>query len=326
MPWPHLANLISSPYHSVYIHYQLHQATAARMMIASLFATALLMRAGTAASVYDRSVHMVYALNDALGIPSISDQQFLDAFDEAAVTALVPFFLNVATPENYETMINSVRDRNITIVPGIGRAPSAGDLDIPEYKNMALAVSKYTDYVRIENMQGFYDMYGKTGTQNLMDYCKTLGFKHIMMNPWPIAENGSLVQFDCIECDSAFNAVIVRRSSQYVLEPSPDNWHVEIGPIDQVRTQLPNIPVLINYESPGPQTILTNMEKEDKGSSIDAFKVTVGDIIGKYKSYGLHWAPPLTQSYDSIALGTWDWIARELKMIAPPVKKGGSCP
>jgi hypothetical protein len=60
------------------------------------------------------------------------------------------------------------------------------------------------------------------------------------------------------------------------------------------------------------------MEKKKKGSSLDAFNVTIGDITGKYKSYDLHWAPPLTQSYNSIGLKTWDWIANELKQIAPP--------
>ena len=283
-----------------------------------VFVAALLLPAATAASVYDRSVHMVYALNDALGIPSISDQQYLDAFEEGAVTALVPFFLNVANPHKYVDMINSVQAMNITIVPGIGQSPSVGDIDGQTYKDMAKAVKNYTDYVRIENMQGFYDMYGKTGTQNFMDYCKGIGFKHIMMNPWPNAQDGSLVSFNCPECDAAFNAVYVNRSSQYQLNPDPMNWHVEIGPVNQVRAVVPNIPVLINYESPGPQAILTNMEKTKNGSSLTAFEATVSDITGKYKSYDLHWAPPLTQSYNSIGLGTWDWIANELKEIAPP--------
>ncbi|KAK4064314.1 hypothetical protein Trihar35433_7831 [Trichoderma harzianum] len=285
------------------------------MLLEALCVTTGFASIAAAGSVYQRSVHMVYALNGGLGIPSISDQQYLDAFDEADVTALVPFFLNVANPSAYESMIHSVQARNITIIPGIGRAPSAGDMDSQVYLDMAAAVKPYTDYVRIENMQGFYDTYGKAGTQNFINYCRTLGFKHIMMNPWPTTSNGSLVSFNCPECDSAFNSVIVKRSSQYVLEPSPLNWHVDIGPIDQVRALIPHIPILINYESPGPQTILTNEENQQKGSSLDAFKITIGDITGQYDSYNLHWAPPLTQSYNSIGLGTWDWIANELKAI-----------
>ncbi|KAJ3497029.1 hypothetical protein NLG97_g2212 [Lecanicillium saksenae] len=264
---------------------------------------------------------MVYALSDKLGIPNITDKQYLDAFEEGAVTALVPFFLNVANPDKFAPMLSEVQKRNITIVPGIGKAPDAiGDMDAPEYLAMAKAVKKNTDYVRIENMQGFYDMYGKAGMQNFMDYCKGLGYKHIMMNPWPKAENGSLVIFDCPQCNSAFNSVVAKRKPDGSLKPDPDNWHVSIKAIDQVRAIVPNIPVLINYESPGPQKILSDMEQSKKGSSLDAFKTTVGDITGRYKSYDLHWSPPLTQSYDSIDLETWDWIANELKTINPSAK------
>lgn len=272
----------------------------------------------SAASVFDRSVHMVYALNDKLGVPSISDQTYLDAFDEANATALVPFFLNVANPQQYDKFIHRVLDKNIIIVPGVGRMPSDGDMDLPEYLDMATAMKNYTDYIRIENMQGFYDEHGKSGMQNFMNHCKKLGYKHIMMNPWPKGNDGSLVSFDCVVCDSAFNSVIVHRKSQYVLDPNPENWHIQVSPIDQVRQKVPGISVLINYESPGPQAILTNMEKKKAGSSLEPFNTTLQDISGKYKSYGLHWAPPMTQSYDSIDLGTWSWIASQLKKIAPP--------
>lgn len=271
----------------------------------------------SAASVFSRSVHMVYALSNNLAIPSISDQTYLDAFTLGNVTALVPFFLNVDNPAAFDTFTRKVLDKGIIIVPGVGRMSSDGDMDMPEYLNMATAAKNYTDYIRIENMQGFYDAHGSAGMQNFMDHCRMLGYKHIMMNPWPKADNGSLVSFNCPECDSAFNSVIAHRKSQYVLDPSPDNWHVQIAPIQQIRKQVPGIEVLINYESPGPQVILSNMEKDKPGSSLDAFNTTIGDITGQYKSYGLHWAPPMTQSYDSIDLKTWPWIARQLKKIAP---------
>lgn len=283
------------------------------MKLTSATMAASLLSCTAAASVFSRSVHMVYALNDKLGIPSITDQQYLDAFDLANATALVPFFLNVDKPQAYDKFIRKVLDKGIIIVPGVGRMPSDGDMDMPEYLDMVTASKNYTDYIRIENMQGFYDSHGKTGMQNFMDHCRTLGYKHIMMNPWPKASDGSLVSFNCPECDSAFNSVIAHRKSQYVLDPSPDNWHVQIGPIQQVRKQMPGIEVLINYESPGPQVILSNMEKDKPGSSLDAFNTTIGDITGQYKTYGLHWAPPMTQSYDSIDLKTWPWIARQLK-------------
>lgn len=109
---------------------------------------------------------------------------------------------------------------------------------------------------------------------------------------------------------------IAHRKSEYVLEPSPDNWHVQIAPIQQVRKQGLGVELLINYESPGPQVMLSNMEKEKQGASLDAFNKTLGDITGQYKAYGLQWAPPMTQSYDSIDLKTGPWIARQLKRIA----------
>lgn len=290
-------------------------------MVKLITSACLLAQAVEASSVYDRTAHMVYALSNKLGIPSISDKQYLQAFDEASVTALVPFFLNVVNPDDFAPMLGELQKRNITIVPGIGKAPDAiGDMDSRQYKDMAKAVKKYTDYIRIENMQGFYDLYGKTGMQNFMDYCKELGYKHIMMNPWPKADNGSLVVFDCPQCDAAFNSVVAKRKPDGTLKQDPDNWHVSINAIDQVRDVVPNIPVLINYESPGPQKILSDMELSKKGSSLDAFETTIGDITGRYKSYGLHWAPPLTQSYDSIDLKTWDWIANKLTTIAPPTK------
>ena len=279
-------------------------------------ATALLLPTVASASVWDRSVHMVYALLDNLGIPSITDQQYLDAFALGEVTALVPFFLNVANPSKYASMISKVQAMNITIVPGIGKSPGAGDIDGSEYQAMAKAVKPYTDYVRIENMQGFYNTYGSTGTQNFINYLTSLGFKSIMMNPWPEAPGGGLVPYKCSICNVAFNAVACHRKSTDVLEPNPNNWHVQVGPIKQLDAVMPNFPVLINYESPGPQTILSNMEMKTKGSSLTAFETTVGDITGPDASYNLYWAPPLTQSYNSIGLGTWSWIASELKNIS----------
>ena len=262
--------------------------------------------------VYDRSVHMVYALNDKLGMPNTTDQQFLDAFDEGKVTALVPFFLNVLQPQMYDSMIQAVQSRGIIIVPAIGGPPASGDLDMQTYKDMAVGYKNYSDYVRLENLQGFYDEYGSNGTQNLINYCVQLGYKHIMMNPWPNTPNGSLVPFPNPEIDSAFNAVSINQTNA----TDPKDWKVQLNPILQDRAVRPNMPILINYESPGPQQILTQMEMANKGSSIAAMNITVSEIIGEYLSYDLHWAPPLTQSYNSIALGTWSWIARELKTIS----------
>jgi hypothetical protein len=232
------------------------------MIIPNIISVAVLLLPGLAvASVYDRSVHMVYALNGGKGLP-YSDEQLLSYFDKVKpkITALVPFFLNVPNPSLYDSMVKSIQQRNITIVPGLGRAPSAGNIDSQEYKDMALAFKEYTDYIRLENLQGFYDTYGQAGIQNIIDYCVSIGFKHIMMNPWPSASGGGLVPFANPECDSVFNAVSLKRSSQYVVIPDPDNWRVDQQGVEIVRAQFPNMPILINYESPGPQGILTNME------------------------------------------------------------------
>ena len=268
-------------------------------------------------SVWDRSVHYVYALSNNYGAfePPVSDQQFLDAFDEAQVTALVPFFLNVNDTSPYEDFIQAILSRNITIVPGIGRSPNDSDLDTEEYRSMARATKPYTDYLRLENLQGFYDEHGSGGIQSFIDYCLGLGYKHIMMNPWP-TQNGTLVDFPNPELDSSFEAVVVRRESKYVLEDSPDNWHIKTDQIDRLRAFRQDFPVLINYESPGPTTILTYLEGNTTGASIEAFNVTVNDILGPLKDYDLHWAPPLLQTYNGIGLGTWGWIAQALKRIS----------
>ena len=298
------------------------------MIFRNLLSVAALLLPGLAtAAVFDRSLHMVYALAGGKGLPQYTDEQLLNYFDQVkpGVTALVPFLLNVANASQYEPMIKLVQSKGIIIVPGVGKAPSAGDIDSQVYLNMAKSYKQYTDYVRIENMQGFYTTYGKAGTQNFIDYCVSIGFKHIMMNPWPTTTSGDLVNFTNPECDSVFNAVSVNQNSTYVLNPDPSNWHVVNGPNIADRAIRPNISILINYESPGPQTILTNMEESNPGSSIAAMNITVNDIIGKYKSENLHWAPPMTESYDPIALGTWDWIAATLSRISPSATKTGEC-
>ena len=290
----------------------------AKAMFFYLSRTALLLSGlASAASVYDRSLHMVYALSTGKGLPQYSDAQLLEHFEQVpgGVTALVPFLLNVVNVSQYDSMIRGVQSRGMIIVPGVGGPPNASNIDAQEYKDMAKAAKPYTDYIRVENMQGFYDEYGQAGLQNFIDYCVSIGYKHVMMNPWPNAANGSLVDFPNSEIDAVFNNVSVAVNGTTLIN-DPTNWHVVNGPNEQDRAIRPGIPILINYESPGPQDILTNMEESNPGSSIAAMRNTVNDIIGRYRSEDLHWAPPLTESYDAIALGTWGWIAATLGKLS----------
>lgn len=147
---------------------------------------ALLLPALVAADVFDRPLDLVYALLGNKGL-NYSDAQYLDYFDDVKpypITAMVPFFLNVENPGDYESMLNSLSQRNITIVPAVGFNPfEDGDINADKNKDIAMGYSKYSSYIRLENLQGVYDQYGSGGIQDMINFC-SLHFDHIMMNPW----------------------------------------------------------------------------------------------------------------------------------------------
>lgn len=54
-------------------------------------------------------------------------------------------------------MINVVQAKGIVIIPGVGGAASGGPLNTPANQAIAAAYRQYTDYIHLENTQGFYD-------------------------------------------------------------------------------------------------------------------------------------------------------------------------
>jgi hypothetical protein len=265
------------------------------------------------ANTWDRPIHIVYAQS---GGPSLAetDDVLLNAWDQVpgGITAMTPFLLNVKNPSKYASMINEVQARGITITPGIGQDPSNGPINQPNYKAMAAAYRQYTDYVRLENMQGFYDTYGRAPIQDMIDYCTaTLGFTRIMLNPWPKASSGALVPFTNPELDSSFNNVMLDFNRQtFEVNPNPNDWLVNQTYVGLIQAYKPSINVVVNYESAPQHEALLQLEKDNPGSSIPALNITATQC--ETSPNNLHWCPPFTQIYDPIALGTWPWIANRL--------------
>ncbi|KAI1316789.1 hypothetical protein F5Y16DRAFT_163586 [Xylariaceae sp. FL0255] len=270
----------------------------------------LLLHSPTNAAVYDRPLDMVYALDDGLGLPQYNDTELLNHFDMVtpAITSMVPFLLNVAQPDKYSSILSQLAKRNITIVPAVGGAPADGDIDLPKYKAIAKGYKPYSDYIRLENMQDFYDMYNATGIQNMIDHCVSLGFEHIMLNPWPQVSGGVPVSFSNEELDATIYQVLLSSGQNSSTDWYPGNQ----DKIDGIRKVKPNIEILINYESPPQQDVLTSLGKT---GSENAMEITITEIQNMYKAENLHWIPPLDQSYDAIALGTWSWIAEKLSSM-----------
>lgn len=271
----------------------------------------------TAAGVYDRPLHMVYALPTGKGLP-YNDTQFLNHWDKVdpPITAMVPFLLNVKNPSQYESIIDSLANRSIIIVPAVGGSPSDSDIDTQANYDIASGYKPYSDYIRLENLQGFYEDYGSTGIQNMIDYCVSAGFKHIMMNPWP-TDGSNTVPLNCSICDAGFYQVLLDYNHT-TYEPilNSSNWYPgNQNKISHVRAYQPGIEILINYESPPQQDVLTTIETNSAGASESAMQITINEIEGQYASEDLHWCPPMTESYDPIALGTWKWIAGKLSSM-----------
>ena len=265
--------------------------------------TAVLLSELAAAGVYDRPLAYPYALSGGKGLP-YTDAVLLRHFDQVnpPITSMLAFFLNVENVAQYEPMINALTDRNITIIPAIGGPPLNNVLT--SYKTIAKGYKQYTDYIRLETGEGYIEAHGIQSVQDMITYCvNTLGFKHIVLNPWPEV-NGQAYKFPNPEVEATFDNV---------LYPSDTPWYpANQNKIQAVRSYRPSAEILVNYESPGQQQDLVDMENKKKGSSIDAMQITVNEINGQYKGEKLRWAPPLGKSYDAIALGTWDWIAQTL--------------
>jgi hypothetical protein len=268
-----------------------------------------------AVNVYARSIHLVYARSGGKAFgDKYSDDDFLRLFDEipGGLTSAVPFLLNVPDASRYAPMLNRMREKGIVIVPGIGQKPGDGPINARKYKDMARNYRPYTDYIRLENTQGYYNAHGAAPIQDLIDYVVSLGFKHVMLNPWPRQKGGGVVPFQNPELDATIYQVLLKHDRRtHKVIPNPQNWYPgNQNKIDEVRKYRPSIQILINYESAPQHRVLAQLEKENPGSSKAAMEITASMIEQGSKS--LHWSPPFTSNYDPVQLGTWDWMAKRL--------------
>jgi hypothetical protein len=264
-------------------------------------------------SVYARPLHIVYANSGGLAL-SYDEATLLQAFAQVTtgLTAVTPFFLNVATPTRYQSIIDKLQAQQITIIPGVGGDPSQGPLNSPAYQAMAQAHRAYTSYIRLENAQGFVDTYGATDVQGMVTYLTgTLGYAHVMLNPWPKDASGAALAFAGGAVEASFNQVQCNFDhTSYQLQPDPTNWLVNLVAVNRILAAKPSCAILVNYESAPEHQVLVALERAQSGSSIPALQVTATQCLNSNGT--LHWCPPFTKIYDSIQLGTWNWIASQL--------------
>lgn len=265
--------------------------------------------------VYARTIHFVYARSGGKAFGNTySDDDFMKFFDQVpgGVTAAIPFLLNVADAAAYAPMIKKMQAKGIVIYPGVGQKPGDGPINVQKYKDMARNYRPFTDCIRLENTQGYFEAHGAEPIQDMIDYCVGLGFKHIMLNPWPKQAGGEVYPFKNPELDSTIYQVLLKhdRKTHKIID-DPQNWFPgNQVKIDAVRKYRPSINILINYESAPQHLVLEQMEKDQPHSSIAAMEITAKMIEQSPKH--LHWSPPFTTIYDPVKLGTWDWMAKRL--------------
>lgn len=260
-------------------------------------------------NIYARSVHMVYANNGTkhLADSNADIQQALEKVN-GSVTALVPFLLNMPPDSihQYKTMLDWISERNITIVPAVGGSTdNGGKLNSDTNQDIARAYRNISDDVRLVNLAEFYES-DSVDVLPFIRFCfGTLGFSKIMLNPWPYASPGVLVDFTANQMqhiDATFQQV------------DNETWAINTKNFNNIMARMPAIQILVNYESPGPQQNLSSQEITNPRSSEDALKATLVHLKSLPAADNLNWCPPFTQSYDPLQFtpSTWDWIAGRL--------------
>jgi len=86
------------------------------------------------AHVYDRPIHLTYALSGGKALQE-SDREIVAALDQVpgGVTSVNPFLLNVKAPSRYATILNALKERGIAVFVGVGkiiRSRTSGGLRI----------------------------------------------------------------------------------------------------------------------------------------------------------------------------------------------------
>ena len=257
-------------------------------------------------NVYERPLHIVYPLSGPNYPNTHTDEDLLNSFDmvPGGITLMTPFLLNEPNPSNYDSMIKAVQSRGIVITPGVGGPGPGNQINTAHNQAIVAAYREYSDYVRLENCQGFADNpNGQADLQGMIDYCCSLGFQHIMLNPWPLDSNGNVIPFPNPQLDSSFNQV------------NSNTWMVNQTYVGKIQAYRPTCNILVNYESPPQHQALYNMEIKNPGSSITTLNIAATQCEDSPND--LHWAPPFTKVYDPTALGTWPWIANRLGDMRP---------
>lgn len=265
--------------------------------------------------VYDRPIHLTYALSGGKALKE-SDSDILAALDQVpgGVTSVNPFLLNVMEPSRYATILRALRERGIAVFVGVGRKPSATgwSIDSPNMRKLAQGLVSYSDSIRVDNLQGFYNREGRAPIQSYIDYLVSIGFRHIMLNPWPV-DQGAAVPFKGAE--STIIEIALNHNHQTgEVHPAPTNWQAKERRIAMMRACDPSIKILVNYESEPQHRALARLEAEQPGSSIAALEVAAAQC----EVNGWYWCPPWTKIYDPLKLQTWSWMAARLGRMNNP--------
>lgn len=259
--------------------------------------------------VYDRPIHLTYALSRGKVLQE-SDEQILAALDQVpgGVTSVNPFLLNVMEPARYTTILNALKARGIAVFVGVGKNPGAAGwgIDSANMRKLAQELVPFSDSIRIDNLEGFYEREGREPIQSYIDYLRSIGFRHIMLNPWP-ADKGAAIPFKGAE--STIIEITLKHNHQTgEVFAAPTNWQAKERRIAMVRALDPSIKILVNYESEPQHRALARLETEKPGSSIAALEVAAAQC----ETSGWYWCPPWTKIYDPVKLNTWTWMAARL--------------
>jgi anaerobic selenocysteine-containing dehydrogenase len=251
---------------------------------------------------YRRSLHFVYGIGNNATLDN-TDQALKSAFGQVTggVTCLCPFLLNSLDPmnnSNFTNMINWVQNNGVIVTPAVGLTAQGNTLNNASNKAIAQGYFDLGTHIRLENLSGDYDNPGgASDVKGFIDTCIGIGFTKIMLNPWPVNSNGTYMTFDSdqIACiDSAFQNV------------NPSTWELNSSAIEIINGLDSAVQILVNYESPGPQSTIAAMSHANQ---LNVFNTTLSDIGTFPISDHLHWAPPFTQSYDPLDENTWNFIA-----------------
>jgi hypothetical protein len=268
-------------------------------------------------SINDR--HMHFTWRDVMPEKEVFMAMF-DQIQPHGMTALSPLLLN-KNPANFtadeEWVIDELKARGVKVFIGLGKSqtkfPGAGwDFSGDKMINWPVGYLQYTDCIRIDGFEANYWEEGLQAAQDYVSYLVGLGYKHIMINPWP-QENG--VPIDLPGADSVFVSISLSHSGapDYAVLPDDGNWTGKSDAfIQNMRAVNPDVDIVTNYESEPQHLALTWVETNNlpysAGESTNAMAITADHA--DFDPQNWSWSPPWSQTYDPYALGTWDWIAQ----------------